>query len=85
MPYIKQDDRSKFEHWLKGAALSPPKTPGELNYLITRLILTYLPPEPTYQDFNDIIGAIEGAKMEFYRRYVVKYEDHKIEQNGDVK
>ena len=38
----------------------------------------------TYQTMNDIIGALEGAKLEFYRRVVVPYENDKIEQNGDV-
>jgi len=39
---------------------------------------------PSYQTINDIIGALEGAKMEFYRRVVVPYEDKKIKDNGDV-
>jgi hypothetical protein len=37
-----------------------------------------------YKTINDILGALEGAKMEFYRRVVVKYEDSKREENGDV-
>ena len=84
MPYIKQDDRARFEHWLRGAALSPPKTPGELNYLVTRLCHIFLSSEPKYQDYNDVVGALEGAKLEFYRRHVAPYEDKKIEENGDV-
>jgi len=38
----------------------------------------------SYQTFNDIIGALEGAKLEFYRRVVVRYEEEKIKANGDV-
>ena len=38
----------------------------------------------SYATINDIIGALEGAKMEFYRRVVAPYEDEKIKENGDV-
>jgi hypothetical protein len=34
--------------------------------------------------YNDAIGALEGAKLELYRRYVSAYEDDKIKENGDV-
>ena len=37
-----------------------------------------------YQTCNDVMGALEGAKAEFYRRVVGPYEDQKIEENGDV-
>jgi len=33
---------------------------------------------------NDAIGALEGAKLELYRRVISKYEDKKIMENGDV-
>ena len=37
-----------------------------------------------YQAINDIVGAVEGAKLEFVRRIVNPYEDKKIKENGDV-
>ena len=37
-----------------------------------------------YQNINDIVGALDGAKAEFQRRVVVDYEKAKIEENGDV-
>jgi hypothetical protein len=37
-----------------------------------------------YQTFNDALGALEGAKQEFYRRVVVPYEEQKRFENGDV-
>jgi hypothetical protein len=37
-----------------------------------------------YQRLNDALGALEGAKLEFYRRVVVPYEDWKMTENGDV-
>jgi len=37
-----------------------------------------------YQTINDIIGALEGAKLEFYRRIAIPYENAKLTENGDV-
>jgi hypothetical protein len=39
---------------------------------------------PSYTAINDIVGALDGAKMEFYRRVAIPYEDKKRELNGDV-
>jgi hypothetical protein len=82
MPYIKQDAREKFEDY---GSINMPKNAGELNYMITQLLIEYMKNKPlNYQTINDIIGAIEGAKQEFYRRVAVPYEDDKIRENGDV-
>jgi len=37
-----------------------------------------------YQTYNDVIGVLECIKQELYRRFVSKYEDLKIKQNGDI-
>jgi len=37
-----------------------------------------------YQNINDLLGALEGAKLELYRRVAAPYEDEKVESNGDV-
>ena len=80
MPYIKAEERRAF--WKKDF---PIKTPGALNYLFTRLASAYLGYNgESYQHYNDIIGALEGAKLELYRRKVAWYEDKKIAENGDV-
>lgn len=79
MPYIPEHVRS--------TAAVAPETPGDLNYAITITLKRYLDRwqgNYSYKDLNDILGAIEGAKLEFYRRVVVPYEDKKMEQNGDV-
>jgi hypothetical protein len=58
---------------------------GELNYLITKLGLTYLRKHGTsYNTISDVVKAMECAKLEFYRRVAAPYEDEKIKQNGDV-
>jgi hypothetical protein len=38
----------------------------------------------SYRTINDVLGALEGAKLEFYRRVAAPYEDQKIQENGDV-
>jgi hypothetical protein len=81
MPYIHQDDRLLLE--LNGPAYA--STAGELNFLITALCIEYLNTNgKNYQRINDVVGALEGAKLEFYRRVAAPYEDLKIKENGDV-
>jgi len=80
MPYITQTQREVLR-----MGMVIPKNAGELNYRFTRLALDYLAMNGTsYQHLNDIIGALEACKMEFYRRLVAVYEDGKILTNGDV-
>jgi hypothetical protein len=87
MPYIRQKDRDHIDAKLEKLVVV---TPGELNYAVTRLVLNYLKTQEQcagklgYQDINDALGALEGAKLEFYRRYAARYEDCKKAENGDV-
>ena len=88
MPYIKREDRVDI---ITTAPLSFYRSyngepnPGNLNYLFTLNILAYLAANGyNYRTFNDILGALEGAKQEFYRRIVVPGEEQKIQENGDV-
>ena len=62
-----------------------PLTPGELNWAITDTVDNYLKENGlSYKTINDIVGALECAKIEFYRRIAAKYEDTKKVLNGDV-
>ena len=56
---------------------------GELNYILTRLVLSWLE-DPNYKAYNAAIGVLECVKQELYRRSVGPYEDTKKEENGDV-
>lgn len=85
MPYIKRESRKEFDNNRVSYLVRIPSHAGELNYALTLLCKEYLEnKKKSYQTINDIIGALEGAKMEFYRRIVVPYEDTKILDNGDV-
>lgn len=83
MPYIKKQYRELLD---KANEIGDhPVNPGELNYCITMLIKHYIEDKNLcYDTINDIMGAIEGAKAEFYRRVAGPYEDLKIKENGDV-
>jgi len=88
MPYIKKEDRTRygeieeeiFKEWMR-------KEPnaGELNYLFTLIIDHYMCCKgEKYQNYNDVIGALEGCKLELYRTKIAPYEDIKLDENGDV-
>lgn len=79
MPYIEP-----FVRWQLDHGEGSPVTPGELNYAITALCLSYLDSEPNYTDYNELIGVLECVKLELYRRTVSAYEDCKRVENGDV-
>lgn len=79
MPYISKYARKSLDD-----GRGVPEHPGELNYLFTKIALEYFKRNRNYQGINDIIGALEGAKLEFYRRYAAPYEDIKLAENGDV-
>jgi hypothetical protein len=81
MPYIKPEDRVA----LYFEPSDTPQNAGELNYILTKISHRYWEDNgKNYQAFNDIIGALEGCKLELYRRKVAPYEDIKIKENGDV-
>ena len=89
MPYIKQIDRDKFKFESDDGHKTIPyeliENCGELNYVITVICQNYLKRKGLrYQNCNDIIGALESAKIEFYRKIVADYENEKIQENGDV-
>lgn len=84
MPYIKKEDRERIDPILE--KLLPEITgPGDLNYAITALIHDIVAHKgQSYTLYNELIGVLECAKLELYRRKVSRYEDHKILENGDV-
>lgn len=85
MPYIKKEDRDRLQSFTSSFEGVEIKTPGELNYLLTLLTHRYLNQQPeSYQMYNNALGALEGAKLELYRRHVALYENEKIKENGDV-
>ena len=73
MPYVDKESRKRLD------AGSPPKTAGELNYVITRIVDHYLASKTglSYAGINEVVGVLECAKQELYRRIAAPYEDNK--------
>jgi hypothetical protein len=63
------DDKNNFE--------------GNLNYAITAILVKAYGLK-SYREINDVVGALECCKLEFYRRAAAPYEDQKSFDNGDV-
>jgi broad-specificity NMP kinase len=85
MPYIKPNRREELSLDINTLAKEINFDVGELNYVVTQLCRKYLDRTPKkYTDYNSIVGVLECAKLEFYRRAAANYEDAKIKENGDV-
>jgi len=86
LPYIKEEDKKRFEKVTEELRRSPPTSPGDLNYLFSMISKYYLESrgEIRYQYLNDVLGALNGASLEFNRRVVAPYEDLAIKKNGDI-
>jgi len=87
MPYIKSENRKKYEKVLRELvdilkALPPEEVDGELNFVVTKILKTVYPLR--YYHVNKAIGVLECIKLEFYRRIAAPYEDTKIRESGDV-
>jgi len=84
MPYIKQENKDKFNEALKSLSGNVSNS-GDLNYLFTKILHAYINEKGlNYENLSSAISALECAKLEFYRRVVSPYEDIKISENGDV-
>ena len=82
MPYLKEELRRRID---KEMYLPVMWTPGELNYVITRACQRYLKQHDVcYTAMNEVMGALECAKQEFYRRVVAPYESERAIENGDI-
>lgn len=93
MPYINPENRYDIVKYKKGdtervypvVEISDISNAGEFQYAVAHMIKNYIKRKGlNYQNCNDIMGALAGAQMEFYRRVVGPYEDTCIERNGDV-
>jgi len=79
MPYVDSVARDRIKSGGK------PENAGELNYTISLLIDDYLKRlgAMKYSHLNEVVGVLECAKLELYRRLAVPYEEQKMRDNGD--
>lgn len=95
MPYIKDSQRDPIE----SSVLIPFEAfletqngieSGELNFMISSMIdLIALHKKSNkekvgYDFYNNMLGVLEGVKLEMYRRATAPYEDQKLAANGEV-
>lgn len=92
MPYIKTERREAILD-LVASELGDPEfvikmsgieAVGDLNYAITKLVDYWLGEGPTYTDINEVVGVLECAKLEVYRRVGVAIEEVACATRGDV-
>ena len=82
MPYIKQEDRAKFNIL---NSIEKIETKGELEYCIYRLMVKYMDgKEFKYSVLHDCTYASQHCADEFRRRFLDKREDKAREENGDI-
>ena len=84
MPYIDPLRRVYFTEAID-SLLDDISSPGELNFVVTSLLHGVLKRRgESYNQLNSLVGTLECAKLEFFRRKAAPYEDWKLGQNGDV-
>ena len=91
MPYIRPEDRSYYDENIDELIATlyncnqPDLKPGELNYIISKIIAGLLEHYGTsYTLLNNITGVLECVKLELYRKVAANYEDQKEAENGPV-
>ena len=87
MPYISSEEREALDELVAALVteLRNGDFRGRLNYTISSVLAGLLESNGTsYRLINDMVGVLECAKIELYRRVAIPYEDSKIVENGDV-
>ena len=79
MPYLESGVRASLDQGRKATK------GGELNYQFSKLVNDFINNRGlSYSVINELIGALECAKLEVYRRVAAPYEDKKVVENGEV-
>lgn len=83
MPYIKHEDREKYDKALE--LLPRIENKGDLEYCIYRLMKWYMHDRQfRYAELHDTVYAGIHSSHEFERRFLDNREDRAIKENGDI-
>ncbi len=85
MPYISKARRDALFSDSLTDFNNTPSTKGELNYLITEIMIDYLNHHGlSYTNISNASDAARDAANEMDRRILSLYEDKMAKKNGDV-
>jgi len=87
MPYIKKEERDKYEPTLSELkSLIESATPkGNLTYLLYAISLDFIKKGgKSYTNISTAISCLNDAAEEMRRKHLNPYEDKKILENGDI-
>lgn len=86
MPYLIETTRDRIhDHLCEEGTNWYPENAAELNFVTSGFIANFLEHQGVnYANINEMIGALECAKLELYRVLASPYEDMKAEQNGGL-
>ena len=87
MPYISKDERERFRDFIDpliDELINNKYTPGQVNYIISKLIWSLFDERPSYTKGNELLGILNAVNLEFYRRRLVEYENEKMIESGDL-
>ena len=83
MPYIKKEERMKYDYQLDN--LPNIETKGDLEYCVFKLMKKFMKTrEFRYSTLHEVVYAVMHCADEYRRRYLDKREDEAISTNGDV-
>ena len=90
MPYIKKGNRKLIDPdldpllvTLKSRTKAGKESTGEVVYCIYK-ILVEVYGLGDFEVRSNALKVLESAKLEYYRRILVPYENQKIQENSDV-
>lgn len=85
MPYIADKKVRKRIDQLLENNMDILQPNGNMNYMIAKMFKLYTRNGlMSYNRAKEFLGELECAKLEIVRRWLSKYEDKKIKENGDV-
>jgi hypothetical protein len=87
MPYVDSEVRDLFDQHIADIVYNLELSnfhPGNINYVVSKLMSEVLRRGVSYRQINDLIGTLECVKLELYREVASGYEDDKKQLNGPV-
>lgn len=90
MPYITKTQRDVFDSMITMISHDLVQEfskdyEGKLNYIISAIMSNILKENGTsYSEINKLVGVLECAKLELYRKVAAPYEELKEQENSGV-